>query len=475
MISEFSPEIQSLLLTSAKTFLVALILTPITRDLFRAWDLVDKPDHRKVHTYPIPRVGGVPIAIAYTLALLSFTEPFPGYESLVWRLQPGITAVFLTGLLDDFFTLSPLVKLAGQIAGAVLVFFNGVRIETIAQIDLPIWLSFPLTVFWLLLATNALNLIDGLDGLCAGMGLLATLTLFGAAFMDGNFPLAFVMLPLVGALLGFLCYNFNPATVFLGDAGALSIGFLLGCCGMVWTQKTATLLGLAIPLLGLLIPLTDVSLSILRRFLRNQPIFSADRGHIHHRLLDRGLSPRRAVLVLYFAAGCSTLFALALITPRFAPFRGVIFLLVLAAAAFGVRQLQYTEFIAAGNMLFGGAFQRSVGATLEMDRLAQALAASSTEQSWWNVLAQVARDQHWRKLEWIRDGELRTRHSTPGETFWEFQIHLAPGESLCLAGGAVPDGFTPLNLNRLAEVVRANYFQPALAPQAVPAPGVSLT
>jgi UDP-GlcNAc:undecaprenyl-phosphate/decaprenyl-phosphate GlcNAc-1-phosphate transferase len=357
--------------------------------------------------------------------------------------------------------LRPLVKLAGQIAGAVLVFANGVRIETVAQIDLPIWVSFGLTVFWLLLSTNALNLIDGLDGLCAGMGLLATLTLFGAAFMEGNLPLAYVMLPLVGALLGFLCYNFNPATVFLGDAGALSIGFLLGCCGMVWTQKTATLLGLAIPLLGLIVPLTDVSLSVVRRFLRNKPIFSADRGHIHHRLLDRGLSPRRAVLVLYFAAGCSTLFALALITPRFAPYRGVIFLLILAAAAFGVRQLKYNEFIAAGAVLFGGAFQRSVGATLEMDRLAQALAATTTEQGWWNVLAQLARDQHWRKLEWRREGQALHgyRKTDESDTLWDFEIHLAPGESLSLAGGATPGGFLPLNLHRLAEVVRDSYVR----------------
>src|SRR5262249_20787278 len=255
-----------LLWITGKAFVIALILTPIFRDIFRSYNIVDRPGQRKVHHHPIPRVGGIPIAIAYGLSLISVSAAgtsWSAHSPEALRLIPGAALVFLIGLVDDFFNLRPVAKLAGLVAAATLVFYQGVRLETIADQPLAWWMSYPVTVFWLLLTSNALNLIDGLDGLCAGMGLLATLTLFAASVLRGNEPLMFATLPMAGALLGFICYNLNRATFFLGDSGALLIGFLLGCFGILWSQKMSTLVSILVPLLALAIPLLDISLSVL--------------------------------------------------------------------------------------------------------------------------------------------------------------------------------------------------------------------
>src|SRR2546421_10492649 len=145
------------------------------------------------------------------------------------------------------------------------------------------WVSIPVTVIWLVGCTNAFNLIDGLDGLAAGVGLFATLTMVLSALANQNLDMAMVTIPLAGALLAFLRYNFNPASVFLGDSGSLTIGFLLGCFGALWSEKSVTLVALTVPILAVSIPLADVALSIARRFVRNRPIFQGDRGHIHHK------------------------------------------------------------------------------------------------------------------------------------------------------------------------------------------------
>ena len=289
---------QPLLLLAFCTFLFALIYTPLCRDLFRKLGVFDHPDaDRKIHNQPIPRVGGIAMALALgstylvTLLLRGWLKPIPGLD-LAWRVLPGACIVFLTGLLDDWITLRPWQKFLGQLLGSGWAYFAGLQVSGMAGFHAQHWLSLPLTLFWLVLCTNAFNLIDGVDGLATGVGLFATLTMVLAAFLQNNLALAAVTLPLAGFLLGFLRYNFNPANVFLGDSGSLLIGFLLGCYGVIWSDKSATLLGMTAPLMALFVPLLDVGLSVVRRFLRHQPIFDADRGHIHHRLLDRGLTPR---------------------------------------------------------------------------------------------------------------------------------------------------------------------------------------
>ena len=418
-----------LVTAGGKAFLISLVLTPIVRDVFRAYNVVDRPGRRKVHAYPIPRVGGVPIVIAYTFALLSLSHAgIPMPADWIWKLLPGVGIIFLTGLIDDFFNIRPLVKLLGELAAASAVYAAGLRIQGIGDFVLPDWLSLPLTIFWLLLATNAQNLIDGLDGLCTGMGFFATVTLVSAGLIQGNPALVSLALPLGGALLGFLFYNFNPATVFLGDSGALTIGFLLGCYGLVWTEKGTGLLGVLVPLLAMIIPMTDLCLSIARRSLRGQPVFSADRGHIHHRLLDRGLSVRRSALTLYAIACIATVFAVLVSYPAAHEFHGVFVLGFLAAGWAGIRQLRYPEFKVAYTQIFRGGWQRAFQSKLRLENLALALERAQNDTEWWNALVAAARDEHWLRLKW-------TGHQPPMEAAesarasdWSFRTALGSGD-----------------------------------------------
>ena len=179
-------DLTKLMLACGKACIVSFVLTPIVRDVFRAYNVVDRPGLRKVHAYPIPRVGGVPIAAAYFFGLLSLRGPGSGFP-LHWlqTILSGALVILLTGLIDDFFNLKPAVKLLGQIAAAATAFANGLSIDHVGNFALPIWLSLPVTILWLLLTTNALNLIDGLDGLCAGIGFFASLVFFAVALTGG--------------------------------------------------------------------------------------------------------------------------------------------------------------------------------------------------------------------------------------------------------------------------------------------------
>src|SRR6266700_4313999 len=198
-------------------FLYALILTPLCRNLFRQWGFVDKPDHgRKLHTEPVPHMGGVPIAIAY-LASCCLLPLLPGkvipiHVSHILKAAPAGLLVFTTGFLDDLLHLKPWQKLLGHVIAALWAFWAGVQISSIAGHSIG-WLSLPVTIIWLIGCSNAFNLIDGVDGLASGVGLFATATMLIAAFLQQNLVLALATVPLVGALLGFLRYNFNPASI----------------------------------------------------------------------------------------------------------------------------------------------------------------------------------------------------------------------------------------------------------------------
>jgi UDP-GlcNAc:undecaprenyl-phosphate/decaprenyl-phosphate GlcNAc-1-phosphate transferase len=449
-----------LLWMTGTAFLIALILTPIIRDIFRSYNIVDRPAQRKVHAYPIPRVGGIPIAVAYGLTLIGHgggVGPWSAYSPAALKLIPGAALVFLIGLIDDFFTLRPRQKLAGLVVAASVAYWSGVRIENMLGTELAPWAGFPLTVFWLLLTSNALNLIDGLDGLCAGMGLFATLTLFAASLLHGNHPLSFVTLPLAGALLGFLCYNLNPATVFLGDSGALLIGFLLGCYGIIWSQKGSTLVSMLVPMLAMSIPLLDVSLSIMRRFLRNKPIFTADRGHIHHRLLDRGLSARQAMWVLYLFATIAAGFALLATSPGIRKYQALVGAAFCAAVIFGVRQLRYSEFDIAGRLLFRGEFYRAVDTRIRLNQLESVLEKTASEEAWWKALVEGAQHLGLVSIQWTGKGPLRRHVLQPGaHQLWAFEFPLGETESVRLEGDSPPDG-TPLDLAGFAAAVRRTF------------------
>lgn len=373
-------------------FLAALNVTPLVRDVAVRFGIVDHPDNRrKLHHQPIPRVGGIAIFVSYLLAFAATAFGFlnvhyilPG-GSMAFGLLAALMIVFITGLLDDLVNLKPWQKLGGQLLAAVTAYVSGVQIHLLRGHPLEIWFSLPVTIIWLLGCTNAFNLIDGLDGLAAGVGLFATVTTIIAALTQQDIGLCIATIPLAGCLLGFLRYNFNPASIFLGDCGSLSIGFFLGCCGVLWGQKPATLLGMAAPLMAMAIPLLDVCVSIIRRFLRNQPIFGADRRHIHHLLLDRGLTPRRVALLLYGLCAIAAVFSL-LQSGVHNQFGGLIVILFCAAAWIGVQHLGYTEFGLATRFFFKGTFRQIIDVQFRLQQFEQSLLdARSLEQCWLGI------------------------------------------------------------------------------------------
>ncbi len=409
----------SLVFLAVAAFLWSLFLTPAVRNLSRRWRVVDHPGgDRTIHDRPIPRVGGVAIAFSYLLAYGCLLLVRLKGGAIIWdsfdfalHLLPAAGVIFLTGLIDDVKGLEPWHKLVGEIVAAVLAYWAGVHIHGLGGYTLGGWWSLPLTVLWLVGCTNAINLIDGVDGLATGLGLFATCTTLIAALLQHNVNLAFAVVPLVGCLIGFLRYNFNPATIFLGDSGSLFIGFLLGCYGVVWSQKAATILGMTAPLMALSIPLLDTSLAIFRRFLRRQPIFEGDRGHIHHRLLDRGLTQRKVALMLY---ACCAVGAICSVLVMNQSFSGVVVLLFCVMSWIGIPHLGYIEFGVAGRMFIEGAFRRLLNSQIALQTYEDRLYAATTPNEYWSVMEAALKEF----------GFHRAHMSLDGRTFdWQDTVH----------------------------------------------------
>jgi UDP-GlcNAc:undecaprenyl-phosphate GlcNAc-1-phosphate transferase len=450
----------SLFLAGLSAFLLSFFLTPLLRNICVRLGCLDHPDDaRKLHSHPIPRIGGVPILIACLAAWgILFLSPLQGAHlaiqalPLVWKLLPSFFLVFAIGLCDDLFGLRPWHKLLAESAAAGLACWAGVH-ANFGGHHLALWWSIPLTVIWLVGCTNAFNLIDGVDGLAAGVGLFATLTTLIAALLQSNYPLAIATVPLAGALLGFLRYNFNPATIFLGDSGSLSIGFLLGCYGIIWSQKSATLLGMTAPLMALSIPLLDTGISIVRRLLRGQPIFAGDRGHIHHRLLARGLTPRRVVLLLYGMCGVAATFSL-LQSMMHNQYAGLVIVLFCAAAWLGVQHLGYVEFGMAGRLIVPRTFLRVLNAQLRLRTLEDALASAETIDQCWLAVRGASQDFGFVRI------SMRLDHQVFEETFgppgtqpcWTLNVPLTPSEFVQLGHG-FDSQVEPLVVSRLADIL----------------------
>ena len=402
------------------------------RDVFLKGGIVDRPDHfRKLHSRPIPRVGGIAIAIAYALSfVLALLVPFSSKSTIdpalphIWQLCLAAFLVFATGLTDDLIGLNPRWKLAEQILAAGMAYMAGIQIHLFPGSWFDQFLSIPVTLLWIVGCTNAFNLIDGMDGVAAGVGLFATITVLISALMSQNLQLALVTVPLVGALLGFLRYNFNPASVFLGDCGSLLIGFLLGCYAILWSHKSATLLGMTAPLMAMSIPLLDVGLSIIRRFLRHQPIFGADRGHIHHKLLDRGLTPRRAAILLYLASGLAAAFSL-LQSAVLNEFQGLIIVLFCVAAWIGIQNLGYAEFGVARQVFMKGNLRRVIDGYTRLQKLETALASAESHDDLWGVLVNGSREFGFTGIQITYMGESRESEvdSSPDHT-WQLRVDL---------------------------------------------------
>jgi UDP-GlcNAc:undecaprenyl-phosphate GlcNAc-1-phosphate transferase len=291
--------------------IAAAVLTPLVRRLAFRLNIVSTPGGRHIHGQTIPRLGGLAIFGGAMFTLLggyflgTLRDVLAPEEE--WRglgLLIGSTVMFAVGARDDFRSVRALHKLLVQILAAAIAWSFGFRIDVI---DLPLLGSFsmgvfslPITVFWIVGIINAVNLIDGLDGLAAGVVFFAGVTNFVVAYLQGTTFVAIVMATVAGAVLGFLFFNFNPARIFMGDSGSYFLGFVLAVCSIAGPlQKASATVSIAVPIMALGVPIIDTLLAMVRRFLERRPIFSPDRGHIHHRLLDMGVTHRRAVLIIY--------------------------------------------------------------------------------------------------------------------------------------------------------------------------------
>jgi UDP-GlcNAc:undecaprenyl-phosphate/decaprenyl-phosphate GlcNAc-1-phosphate transferase len=438
---ESTQSMYSLIVLAVVSFALALVATPVLRDLFARWGVVDMPDGiRKIHAKPVPRMGGVPILVSCfgAYGVLMLTPMWGGHAVLaalpsVWRLLPAVGVVFVVGIVDDVCGLKPWQKLLGEAMACGLAISGGVHITGVVGVHFPPALALVGTVVWLTGCANAVNLIDGMDGLAAGIALLAAVTMFAAAMVQGNMALAFATAPLAGALLGFLRYNFNGASIFLGDSGSLTLGFLLGCYGILWSQKAATIAGMTAPLLTLAVPLADAALAIVRRFLRQQPIFTADMGHIHHRLLAQGLNPRRVVLLLYAVAGVCAWLSLA-ITLLHENFTKPILLMFVIGTLLAISFLRYAEFGTARRLVLEGAFRRLLNARISLDAVEERLQAASSLDQCWQQLAGAYQSFGFTSLE-LRVGGRTFRDPAASSTphaGWQVRVELENGNQVLL-------------------------------------------
>jgi UDP-GlcNAc:undecaprenyl-phosphate GlcNAc-1-phosphate transferase len=300
------------------SFGLALFLTWYVRGAAVANRWVSVPEsYRHVHDTPVPRLGGIAVFLAFVAmaGVLGITNRLIGvqfgFSSRNWLglLGPALL-IFSVGLYDDIKNAGPYLKFAVQIGAAAWLFANGYRVVYaplfLGGRELGLSLSLVATIFWVVLITNAFNLIDGVDGLAAGSALFSTIVVFVIALLKGNFFVSMTSAVLAGCILGFLRYNFSPATVFLGDSGSLFIGFVLSALGLSSSQESPTMIAVAIPVVACGLPLLETGFSVVRRFMNDKPLFTADREHIHHKLLAMGLSQRQVASMLY---GVSALFA----------------------------------------------------------------------------------------------------------------------------------------------------------------------
>ncbi|HUU23355.1 MAG TPA: MraY family glycosyltransferase, partial [Phycisphaerae bacterium] len=291
--------------------LIAMILTPILSRIAKARGIVDAPGVRKVHDRPIPRIGGLAILVA-TLSLVlgvlwlhnTVGEAFRRVHRELFALLLGGSVMYVVGLVDDLRSVRAGIKLACLLGASLLVCLSGARFQDIqvgTWLDLNLgWTSWPITVIWIAGITVGFNFIDGLDGLAAGIAAIVCGSIAAFAAYTGQGVMLVLMLALLGSLTGFLFFNFNPARIFMGDGGSMFVGFIIAAGSVVCQAKTHTLAGIGLPVLALGVPIFDTAFTMIRRrVLDRRSLLAAERGHIHHRLLDRGLRHPTAVIVIY--------------------------------------------------------------------------------------------------------------------------------------------------------------------------------
>lgn len=389
-------------LSFAIALAISLCLTPAVRAFARRAGVVDAPDgRRKLHRSPIPMLGGVAVFISFyiSLGLMVLEMDSPSAQS-AFQLASATFAPSLLilglGIVDDKWPVSPWVKMAVQAAAALVVYFQlGIRIDTIAPFDdlgaSSALLSLPATVFWIVLITNAFNVVDGMDGLATGVAFIALACMFMVSIQMNQPAIAFAAAPLAGAVLGFLRYNFHPASIFLGDSGSLFLGFQLAVLSIVGSQKSATAVAVTAPIFVLALPLVETATSAVRRFVSGRSIMQADAGHIHHQLMRLGCTPRRAAGILYLGSGAFGLASLFVIQSGSAHV-GLIAVSFFAVTVLAIQQLGYTEFAEINGALKRFVQQRKI---IENGIICRTLAGDLTKAASigdaWSILKSAAR------------------------------------------------------------------------------------
>lgn len=308
-------------------FIIAFSSTPIAKRIAFKMGAIDVPrDDRRMHKKPIARFGGLAIVCGFLIsilfivlsAMLGITTSFVPDIRLLGVLV-GILFIEIEGVFDDIKPISPKMKLVFQFLAAIAVVATGTTIPSVTNpfaefgsSPLSPYVSYPLTVLWIMGITNAINLIDGLDGLAAGVSSIASLSLFFVSVITGDMYSALITVVLAGSILGFLPYNFNPAKIFMGETGSAFLGFILAVISVQGMMKSYAAIAIAIPLLVLGLPLFDTIFAIIRRLSNGKSIAEADRGHLHHRLMDMGLSHKQSVVVMYTVSGALGLCAIVL-------------------------------------------------------------------------------------------------------------------------------------------------------------------
>jgi UDP-GlcNAc:undecaprenyl-phosphate GlcNAc-1-phosphate transferase len=451
------------LITFGLSLLFSFVLTWAVRNLAMGRGWVAPPiQDRDLHETPLPRLGGAPVFLSFLigigvalLASLHFPILAAGLpiRTLLTVLVPG-TLIFLLGLYDDIHSVGPFTKFAVQGVAALMLFAGGLRI-----LDLPVlfgarhlawYIGLPITVMWVIGITNAFNLIDGLDGLAAGSALFSTFVVFVVAVSNGSPLVSLLTIALAGAILGFLRFNFNPATIFLGDSGSLFIGFMLSALALEGAQKAPTVIAVAIPVVSFGLPILETTLSVLRRLISGQSVFLADREHIHHKLLQHGMSPRQVVIALYAVSALFALLSLFLLWPGRNTL-GLVLVVIGACVWFGVQHLGYLEFweirrvaqrtieqrgIFVNNLAIRRAIEelKSANDYVQVCRILEiAFSTNDFDRFELSIKAQAADpqtigDKRWRMrpeesldFEWSKPGALKVRDHWPG---WYLGLEL---------------------------------------------------
>lgn len=338
-----------LLLSLGVAFVTAFATTPVVK-IFAQKIAMDEPgEERRVHDHPIPRMGGLAIFLGFVISVILFAD----ITKQVQGILIGCVIIVATGAVDDIRSLSAVLKLFLQLAAAIIAVAHGVVIEVVMNpnvfsetqhLVLGI-LSIPVTVIWIVGITNSVNFIDGLDGLACGVSVISSITMLVTALLVSESGVAVILAALTGACLGFIPYNFNPAKIFMGDTGALLLGYVLATMSVVGLFKFYAIVTFAVPLLALAVPLMDTTFAFFRRILRGQNPMHPDRGHFHHRLIDMGLSQKQAVAVLYSVSAILGLIAVVLTTRSQIKFLLLIiaFLIAATVGVFLVRTLRRIE------------------------------------------------------------------------------------------------------------------------------------